>query len=55
MEFVQIKCPGCGADVSTRDEVCEYCGKPVIIRNFTSIASMSMPELNRYVGSYKRN
>ena len=54
MEFVQIKCPGCGADVSTRDEVCEYCGKPVIIRNFTSRASMSMPELNRYVGSYKK-
>ena len=25
-EFVQIKCPGCGASVSTGDEVCEYCG-----------------------------
>ena len=54
VEFVQIKCPGCGAAVSTKDEFCEYCGKPVMIRNFNSVASMSMPELNRYVGSYKR-
>lgn len=54
VEFAQIKCPGCGAAVSTKDEFCEYCGKPVMIRNFNSVASMSMPELNRYVGSYKR-
>lgn len=31
VEFVQIKCPGCGAAVSTKDEFCEYCGKPVMI------------------------
>ena len=53
-EFIQIKCPGCGAAVSTKDTECEYCGKPVMIKNFNSIASMSMPELNKYVGSYKR-
>lgn len=53
-EFVQIKCPGCGASVSTSDEVCEYCGKPVIIKSFNSVASMSMPQLNKYVGSYKK-
>lgn len=53
-EFIQIKCPGCGASVSTSDDCCEYCGKPVIIRNFNSVAAMSMPELNKYVGSYKK-
>ena len=53
-EFIQIKCPGCGAAVSTKDTECEYFGKPVMIKNFNSIAAMSMPELNKYVGSYKR-
>lgn len=53
-EFVQIKCPGCGASVSTMDECCEYCGKPVIIKNFNSVASMSMPELKKYVSSYQK-
>ncbi len=53
-EFIQIKCPGCGASVSTNDEFCEYCGKPVIIKNFNSVATMPMPELNKYVRSYKK-
>lgn len=53
-EFIQIKCPGCGASVSTNDEFCEYCGKPVIIKNYNSVATMPMQELNKYVRVYKK-
>ena len=38
VEFVQIKCPGCGAAVSTKDEFCEYCGKPVMITMSLTLA-----------------
>lgn len=54
VEFVQIKCPGCGASVSINDEFCEYCDKPVMIKTFNSVASMSLPEVNKYASAYKR-
>lgn len=54
VEFIQIKCPGCGATVSINDEFCEYCDKPVIIKSFNSVASMSMPEINKYANAYKK-
>lgn len=52
-QVVDLKCPGCGNPVSSRDKTCIYCGNPVMITSFNSVADMSMPLLNKYVNSYR--
>ena len=52
-QIVDLKCPGCGNPVSSRDKNCIYCGNPVMITSFHSVADMSMPLLNKYVNAYK--
>lgn len=52
IQVISIKCPNCGASLSTSDEICGYCNSPVIIKTFESIANMSLPQLNKYVRSY---
>lgn len=54
MEVIQIKCPGCQAVVSTGQEVCEYCGDPIVIRNMATIAQMPLPKVNKYVNVYRQ-
>lgn len=53
-EFIEIKCPGCGATVPMNATNCEFCDKPVLIRTFNSVAGMSLPEVTKYANSYKR-
>lgn len=53
-EVINFKCPHCGAAVNTHMEVCEFCDSPVIIKTINSVASMPMPELNKYAMAYKR-
>lgn len=48
-----IKCPNCGAPQAMTDKECKYCHSPVIITTFTSVESMSLPLLNKYVGAYQ--
>lgn len=51
-QIIDLKCPGCGNPVSSRDKVCIYCGNPVMITSFHSVADMSMPLLNKYLSPY---
>lgn len=53
-QIVDLKCPGCGAAASTSDKECKYCNRPIIISTFNSVHSMSLPEVNKYAGSYKK-
>lgn len=53
-QVVEINCPGCGARVSTRQKECEWCHKPIIISTFNSVYSMSMPEVNKFAGTYRK-
>lgn len=53
-QVVELTCPGCGARVDTGQRECEWCHKPIVISTFNSVASMPMPEVNKYVGTYKR-
>jgi tetratricopeptide (TPR) repeat protein len=53
-KIISLACPGCGAHVSTGQKKCEYCGGPIIIATFESVQSMSMPEVNKYVGAYRK-
>ena len=54
-QVIDISCPGCGAPVSTSQEVCEYCSRPIVISTFNSVASMSTLELNKYASSYRKS
>lgn len=53
-EVIELNCPGCGARVSTGQQECEWCHKPIIISTFNSVYSMPMPEVNKYAGTYRK-
>lgn len=53
-EVIELNCPGCGARVSTGQQECEWCHKPIIISTLNSVYSMPMPEVNKYAGAYRK-
>ena len=53
-QIIELNCPGCGARVSTGQKECDWCHKPVVISTFNSVYSMPMPEVNKYVGAYRK-
>lgn len=53
-QIIELNCPGCGARVSTGQKECDWCHKPVVISTFNSVYSMTMPEVNKYAGAYKK-
>lgn len=53
-QVIEMNCPGCGARVSTSQKECEWCHKPIIISTFNSVYTMPMPEVNKYINSYKK-
>lgn len=52
-QSIDMRCPGCGAPVSTGETTCNYCYRPVIISTFNSVYSMPLPEVNKYAGAYR--
>ncbi len=52
-QIVELTCPGCGARVTTEQKVCKWCHQPIVISSFSTIGSMPMPRINKYVRSYK--
>lgn len=53
-QVIELNCPGCGARVNTGQKECEWCHKPIVISTFNSVYSMPMPEVNKYVGTYRK-
>ena len=53
-QILDIRCPGCGAGVSTSDAACPYCKRPVVISTFNSVANMTFPEIQQYAGAYRQ-
>lgn len=51
---IELNCPGCGARVSTGQNECEWCHKPIIISTFNSVYSMPVPDVNKYANAYKK-
>ena len=52
--MINLGCPGCGAPVSTATETCEFCQRPIVISTFSTVASMGLPELNKYAKGYQK-
>ena len=55
VQALDIRCPGCGAAVTTNQTECDFCGNPVLISSFNSVTSMTSLQLNKYVSSYKQS
>lgn len=55
LQVINLSCPGCGAAVSTEQKNCDYCGNPIIISSFSSISDLPLPQINKYVGSYRKS
>ena len=53
-QVVELKCPGCGARVDVGQTSCEWCHKPITVSSFNSIYAMTMPQVNKYAGAYKK-
>lgn len=53
MEVISIKCPNCGASITTQTKKCEYCDNEILIQNFKSLTSMPLPIVNKHIASYK--
>lgn len=53
MQAIQLKCPYCGAAVSTEQKTCEYCSNPIVVQDVKQIANFTPVQINKYVSSYK--
>lgn len=54
MEVIILKCPNCGAAVSTEQTKCQYCKKPVLIQRYEEAAEMPALQLNKYAAAYRK-
>ena len=50
---IDLECPGCGRPISIGQKECS-CGRPLVISTFTSVASMPLPEVNKYAKTYQK-
>jgi tetratricopeptide (TPR) repeat protein len=48
-----IKCPNCGELGQVAGEKCTACDNPVVIKEISTVLSMPMPQINKYIASYK--
>lgn len=51
---VNLTCPGCGGGLDPVAKYCDYCGRPVVIRSFTSVYDATPQELNKLALSSKK-
>ncbi|MDR2478755.1 MAG: tetratricopeptide repeat protein, partial [Treponema sp.] len=48
-----IKCPNCGELGQTVGKNCAACDNPVTITEITAVIAMPMPQVNKYIASYR--
>lgn len=53
MDVISLKCPNCGASITTQSKKCEYCQSDVLVKSFRNLAAMPLPQVNKYMASYK--
>lgn len=53
-QIIELTCPGCGDRVTTDQQECKYCHKPIIISTFNSVYNMPLPEVNKYANEYRK-
>ncbi len=53
LQAITMKCPYCGAAVTTETKTCEYCSNPVVIQDVKEIKKFTPVQINKYVSAYK--
>ena len=53
-KVINLNCPGCGAPVSTKHKICEFCNRPIVITSVADFVSMSTLEVNKYASAYRK-
>jgi tetratricopeptide (TPR) repeat protein len=48
-----IKCPNCGELGQTAGAKCVACDNPVVINEMATVMAMPMPQINKYIASYR--
>lgn len=47
-----MRCPGCGASVGVNTELCEYCGRTVVVTSFSNLVGLGIADLHNYRNAY---
>ncbi|MBP5387289.1 MAG: hypothetical protein J6Y97_07910 [Prevotella sp.] len=53
MEIISMKCPNCGASITTQTKQCEFCQSDILIKSFKNLATMPTLQVNKYMASYR--
>ena len=53
MQIQVIKCPNCGASITTQTKKCDYCRSDIMIKSFRALSNMPLPQVNKYMASYR--
>ena len=53
MEVISIKCPNCGASITTQTKKCEYCSSDIMVKSFRALSSMPLTQVNKYMATYR--
>ena len=53
IQNVELECPGCGRPVTLGQKECA-CGRPIVLSSFSSVAGVSLPDLNKYARAYQK-
>ena len=48
-----MKCPNCGASITTQTKQCEFCQSDILIKSFKNLATMQTLQVNKYMASYR--
>ena len=51
---IDLNCPTCGAAIPAGAKECEYCGRPLVIQNVTTILDLDDVQIKRYTNTYKK-
>ena len=48
-----MKCPNCGASITTSTKKCEFCFSDIMVKSFSALSSMPLPQVNKYMATYR--
>lgn len=48
-----MKCPSCGASITTHTKQCDYCQSDILVKSFKNLAAMPLPQVNKYMAAYQ--
>ena len=54
MEVIALQCPNCGAGVDSSQKKCNSCRQPIMLSSFRSAVEMPLPQINKYMGTYRK-